>query len=339
MTIYDIAKSCAVSIATVSRVLNGSNKVSPKTREKVLAAMNEHNYKPNPFARGLGLNSMKMIGILCTDVSDAFFAKAVSLVEHDLRKRGLDVILGCTGNELSDKKKYLQLFLDKHVDAIILIGSPFREEQDNSHIEKIAKQIPIITINSLLDVPNIYCVLCNEKEGMQKAIELLAKRNCNDILYLYDSLSYSGQQKLAGYKAGIQQYNLNKTSHLIQKIPRTLEAAEAITAKLLDSGIELSAIVASEDLLAVGAQKALSARGIILPVVGFNNSILAECSTPSLTSIDNRLDVLCPAAVTILAQILNGDFAAAPSKTVFPSLLVERESFSHNKPNKKEADI
>jgi len=339
MTIYDIAKSCSVSIATVSRVLNGSNKVSPKTREKVLAAMNEHNYKPNPFARGLGLNSMKMIGILCTDVSDAFFAKAVSLVEHDLRKRGLDVILACTGNELSDKKKYLQLFLDKHVDAIILIGSPFREEQDNSHIEKTAKQIPIIIINSLLDVPNIYCVLCDEKEGMQKAIELLSKQNCDNILYLYDSLSYSGQQKLSGYKTAVQQYNLKQTPHLIQKIPRTLEAAEAITTKLLDSGIDLSAIAASEDLLAVGAQKALSARGLVLPVIGFNNSILAECSTPSLTSIDNRLDVLCPAAVQILAQILSGDFAAAPSKTIFPSLLVERESFSQNTPTKKEADI
>jgi LacI family transcriptional regulator len=107
MTIYDIARACNVSIATVSRVLNGSNKVRPSTRKKILAAMQDQNYSPNPFARGLGLDSMKMIGILCTDVSDAFFAKAISLVEHNLRERGFEVILGCTGTELEDKKKFI----------------------------------------------------------------------------------------------------------------------------------------------------------------------------------------------------------------------------------------
>src|SRR5574344_443348 len=101
MTIYDIAKACGVSIATVSRVLNNSDKVSEKTRKKVLAVIQEENYSPNPFARGLGLDSMKMIGLLCTDVADAFFAKAVSLVEPTLRARGFDVILGCTGTELA----------------------------------------------------------------------------------------------------------------------------------------------------------------------------------------------------------------------------------------------
>ena len=64
MTIYDIAKACGVSIATVSRVLNNSDKVSSKTRQKVLAVIKQENYTPNPFARGLGLDSMKMIGLL-----------------------------------------------------------------------------------------------------------------------------------------------------------------------------------------------------------------------------------------------------------------------------------
>ena len=76
MTIYDIAKACGVSIATVSRVLNNSDKVSSKTRQKVLAVIKQENYTPNPFARGLGLDSMKMIGLLCTDVADAQIGRA-----------------------------------------------------------------------------------------------------------------------------------------------------------------------------------------------------------------------------------------------------------------------
>ena len=71
----------------------------------MLDVIRQQNYSPNPFARGLGLDSMRMIGLLCTDVSDAFYAKAVSLVEHELKQRGLDMMLICTGNDIQAKKK------------------------------------------------------------------------------------------------------------------------------------------------------------------------------------------------------------------------------------------
>lgn len=93
ITIYDIAQKCNVSIATVSRVLNGSTRVSEKTRAKVLQVMKEMGYKPNPFARGLGLDSMKIVGVICTDVADIFYAHAVSLLEDGLRKHHFDVML------------------------------------------------------------------------------------------------------------------------------------------------------------------------------------------------------------------------------------------------------
>ena len=87
------------------------------------------------------------------------------------------------------------------------------------------------------------------------------------------------------------------------------------------------AIIASEDVVAVGAQKALSAHGKRLPVIGCNNSVLAECATPSLTSIDNRLEILCPAAVDVLTKVLENGENAAPSKTIYPAVIVHRESF------------
>ena len=80
ITIYDIAQKCGVSIATVSRVLNGSSRVSEKTRARILEVMKDMGYKPNPFARGLGLDSMKIVGVICTDVADIFYARAVSLL-------------------------------------------------------------------------------------------------------------------------------------------------------------------------------------------------------------------------------------------------------------------
>lgn len=327
MTIYDIAKSCGVSIATVSRVINGSDKVSDKTRQKVLRAIEEQNYSPNPFARGLGLNSMKMIGILCTDIADAFYAKAVSLVEHDLRERGLDVILGCTGVELSGKKKYLELMLQKHVDAIILIGSPYREAGSNDHLASVAREVPIITINSLVELPNIYCVLCDEAAGITMAVQELATSGCERILYLFDRLSYSGQRKLQGYRNGLAAAGLPDDDKLVCQTERDIMPVYHTVEKLLTQGAGFDAILASEDVMAVGAQKALYAHELRLPVIGCNNSVLAECATPALTSIDNRLDILCPAAVDVLTKVLENGENAAPSKTIYPAVIVHRESF------------
>ncbi|MCH4158227.1 MAG: LacI family transcriptional regulator [Acidaminococcaceae bacterium] len=327
MTIYDIARACDVSIATVSRVLNGSNKVRPLTRAKVLAAMRAQNYTPNPFARGLGLDSMKMVGILCTDIADAFFAKAVSLVEPTLRARGFDVILGCTGNDLEDKKKYLQLFLDKHVDAIVLIGSSYRETLDNSHLASAANKVPIITINCPITLPNVYSVVCDEASGFCASAQVLERQGCHSILYLYDRLTYSGQQKLQGFRDGLKKAGLQENPQLILMVDRTLDAAQSVVERLLAQKVHFDAILASEDIVAVGAQKALVARGLSLPVIGCNNSILASCSTPSLTSLDNRLEALCPAAISVLVDVLEGKGDMTPSLTTFAPFLVYRDSF------------
>ncbi len=326
MTIYDIAKACGVSIATVSRVLNGSTKVRPDTKQKVLAAMKEQKYSPNPFARGLGLDSMKMVGILCTDIADAFFAKAVSLVEPNLRARGFDVILGCTGNNPVDKRKYMQLLIDRHVDAIILIGSSFREAVDY-HVAKTVAKVPVITINCSIKYPDFYCVVCDEASGFSETTQLLAKRGYKSILFLYDRVTYSGQQKLKGYRDGLKKAGLNSNPKLEILIERTMFNAANVVEKLLADKVHFDAIVATEDVLAVGAQKALVARGLSMPVVGCNNSMLADCATPTLTSLDNRLDALCPAAVNVLLQVLEGKDKMTPSTTTFEPFLCYRDSF------------
>ena len=97
MNIYDVSEHAGVSIATVSRVLNGNPNVSEKTREKVLKVMDELGYTPNVFARGLGLNTMKTIGIMCSDSSDPYLAGAIYYLERGLRAHGYDAILCCTG--------------------------------------------------------------------------------------------------------------------------------------------------------------------------------------------------------------------------------------------------
>ena len=85
MNIYDISRRAGVSIATVSRVLNNSTHVSQKTKDKVMAVINESGYVPNAFARGLGLNTMKTIGLLCPNAADSYLAQALGYLEQDFR--------------------------------------------------------------------------------------------------------------------------------------------------------------------------------------------------------------------------------------------------------------
>ena len=136
LTIYDISQKANVSIATVSRVLNGSDKVSEKTRQKVLNIIEEFGYTPNVFARSLGLNTMKTIGILCADSSDIYLSKAVYYLETLLRASGYNAILCCTGYETANKESCMSLLLSKKVDGIILTGSNFveREIEKNNYM-------------------------------------------------------------------------------------------------------------------------------------------------------------------------------------------------------------
>lgn len=328
MNIYDIAQRSGVSIATVSRVMNGSPNVSAATREKVMAVIQEEEYIPNAFARGLNLNSMKIIGILCTDIADTFYAKAVSLVESLLRQNGFDALLCCTGNDLEDKKKYLELLLAKRVDAVILIGSAFKENVDNSHIENAARQVPVIIINGLVELPGTYCVTCDEQTAVAQNVALLNRQGYRDILYLYDILTYSGCSKLNGYHDGLKQCGIPVNESLIVQVPKSIEQVKRRVLTLFDSGISFRAVMASEDLLAIGAMKALQKLNLTMPVIGFNNSILSESCSPSLTSVDNMLDTLCPAAISMLTGILDGK--SVPQKMVISATLVQRDTFQAN---------
>ena len=194
MTIYDISKKAGVSIATVSRVLNGSDKVRPATRKKVMDIIEKYDYTPNAFARGMGLHSVQTVGILCADSSDLFLAKAVYYLEQELQSNGYESLLCCTGYNLDIKKNYLNLILSKKVDGIILVGSNFigTNEEENQYIKDVSAQVPIMLLNASFDYPNVYSTLCDDYTSMFEATVSMLDAGIEDILYLYNSNSYSG---------------------------------------------------------------------------------------------------------------------------------------------------
>lgn len=330
MTIYDISEKAGVSIATVSRVLNGSSSVSEKTRQKVLDIIEQYGYTPNAFARGLGLNTMKTIGIMCADSSDLYLAKAVYYIEQKLRANGYDSLLCCTGYELASKAASMNLLITKKVDSIILVGSNFvyEKDQDNRYIAEAAAQIPVMVLNASMDAPNVYSVMSDDYASMYEATRQMLSDGIEDILYFYNSHSYSGKKKLAGFRAAMADAHPGQEP-LIEFYHDSHEDIHAMVRHLKavrDKGIGFHGVIAADDNLALAAVKYAAEAGLRIPedfcVIGYNNSMLAECCEPELTSIDNKLETLCQHLITTLLGILEG--REMPKKTLFSGEIIRR---------------
>ena len=330
MNIYDVSRRAGVSIATVSRVLNGNPNVSEKTRTRVLAVMDELGYTPNVFARGLGLGTMKTIGIMCSDSSDPYLANAIYHLERQLRSHGYDSLLCCTGTSLENKRTYFELLLSKRVDAVILAGSKFVEliDKNNDYLIEAAKEIPIMLVNGYLDFPGIYSTVCNDYQAMYDAVSRLITSGKRNILYLYTSHSYSGLNKVEGYKNALTDHNIPVRREYIHQCPKDLHQSKKLMNKLFGIGLEFDAVMTSDDSLAVGAVKYASEKKIRIPdelaVIGYNNSLLSYCTNPEISSIDTKVEQLCTTTVETLMRVFDG--GSVPAKTVIAAEFIQKQT-------------
>lgn len=333
MNIYDISRRAGVSIATVSRVLNKSPHVSENTRKKVMAVIEGTGYVPNAFARGLGLNTMKTIGLLCPDASDPYLSQALTYLERAFRQQGYDCLLSCTGKELTARQQGMELLKSRHVDGIVLMGSSFVEDhpEDNDYIRDAAKNVPVVLLNGAFPNENVYGVQCDDQLASKEATLSLLDSGCRRILCLYHSQNYAGRKKLAGYREAHEVRGLAVDEKLLCFFDHDKGSVHQVCETLLRlarEGLEFDAVLASEDILAVGALKYARAAGKKVPeelaIIGYNNSSLCACTEPELTSVDNKLLAICEHIVVTMMGVLEGK--EMTQKTVFTGELVKRAS-------------
>ncbi|HBG15727.1 MAG TPA: LacI family transcriptional regulator [Firmicutes bacterium] len=326
MKMQDIADLAGVSIATVSRVINQPEKVKIETRLKVQKILEQTNFVANAVARGLVVNSMKTIGVLTVDIRDLYFSNIIYTIERQFTDLGSNVILSNTGGELGEKKKYLLVMLEKQVDGLILVGSVFKERSGNKHILEASKNVPVILVNSFLEGDNIYSVLCDDAYGVKEAVNYLVNQGRKDIYYFTDTKSASGLAKLEGFVLGMKENGLNETN--IIEVSRDLEGGIKGSEQLVADNRKVSAVICGEDLIAIGAMKAFTGLGRKIPddvgFIGYNNSILAQTATPTLTSVDNMAAAMARQAVELLVDTLQHK-QVSKKIVLTPSLLV-RES-------------
>ena len=186
----------------------------------------------------------------------------------------------------------------------------------------------VALLDGYVDANGVYCVTCDHRGAMAELIELLMRRQRRRVLFLYGRSDHGCQEKMEGYQAALSAAGIPFDPALVIQVGNRLEDVNACIKNLLVKRVTFDAVIGAEDILALGAQKALQRTGLNMPVIGFNNSLTARCANPELTSVDCHAEEMVARAVALLDALTAGH--PAEKHTVLPTHLVERDTFRNN---------
>lgn len=318
MNIYDISKEAGVSIATVSRVLNNSKKVSPKTRAKIKAIIDANNFKPTKPGKHRRPN--KTVGIICNSLTHTKTATIVEMLTTELNKLGYQVLLSCCSNP-SDKKITLSKLADNNPTAIIIEGTDFLayDQIDNNYILQVAGEVPLIILNCYMEHPNIYSILCDEGGLIFNITEEYIKQNKTQLLFLFSSLSAYSTPLLNAFSHAFYVHNIETAPWQQRLCPRNMDEAYKYVDELIKSGKQIDAIIATDDVIATGARKALLDNNLNVPedvkLIGMGNTGLSTAL--NIPSINSKEKEIADSAITTFKGIINKTHT--PSRVTFPA--------------------
>ena len=186
-------------------------------------------------------------------------------------------------------------------------------------------------MNSAFEYPNVYSVLCDDYASTFEATSAMIESGISDILYVYNSHSYSGIKKLNGYIGAMEKYNIadykKRICHYHQKTERFSDIVAYIDS-IAQSGVQFHGIICSNDTIALGCIKYAQMKELRVPedlsIIGYNNSFLTDSCIPDLSSVDNQVATQASKIVEVLLGVLSGE--EMPQKTVFPGELIKRGS-------------
>ena len=287
-TIRDVAGHAGVSIASVSRVVNGGPGVGPDVTRRVQLAVAELGFQPSSVARSLKTARTQTLACVIPDVSNPFFPELVRGVEDAGRGRGYATILCNTDDDPDKEADYLRLLDRRRVDGLILI--PSRDEAPPPPLlHLMGRGTPVVVVDRRLEGFAGDVVLVDNQVGARLAVRHLLDLGHRRIGIINRALDTStARERQAGFRSELAAAGCFDEA-LIRFGSYTLESGGAMATELLRSGSPPSAILAGNDLLAIGALQAAAEMGVRVPqdlaVVGFDGILLSRMLVPSLTTV------------------------------------------------------
>ncbi len=329
MTIYDIAKEAGVAASTVSRVINNKPGIKAETRQRIQELLKKYNYSPDVAARGLVMQSTKIVGILIVDIRVTHHIDSAFVIEQELTKRGYCCITMSTGPEDEQKAEYLRILEQRRVEGVILMGSMFMTEAVKETIRCHLSNVPVVMVNGYLDLPNVSGVIVDEDHGVEQCVDLLYRTGKTKIAFAVDGRSPANSNKQRGYCDGMRSHgNTESQIWIYEAAESSVQGGYDVTAQILEEHPDVQGIIYSVDLIAVGGVRAAYDRGYRVPdqlgLIGIDNSVYGEISMPKLTTLDNKMQGLSEAAASILIEGLEGKIQN--KKKLMFSEIIERET-------------
>ena len=291
VTLREVARRAGVHAGTASRALNPQTRslVNAATASKVIAAAEELGYRPNPMARGLKTNRSFTIGVLVPDLTNPLFPPIVRGIEDELATEGYTALLANSDNDRDRERLHFETMKDRQVEGFIMATA----ELDHPLVEDaIAADAPIVLVNRTVDSSRAFAVINDDRKGMALAVNHLVELGHTQIAHIVGPERYStGKSRYRGFIDAMKAAGLKADRKLIRFTKTFVESEGARVFKQLleDDSRDFSAVVAGNDLLALGCYDVLAETGFSCPrdvsIVGFNDIPFLDKLRPPLTTI------------------------------------------------------
>lgn len=327
VSIKDIAREAGVSIATVSRVINGKGRYSSETEEKVWKVIKDLDYVQNTMAKTLKTNQSNLVGIIVPDITNEFFSRIIQAMQEALLDRGYAAFICNTNEDKAVEQVQLNMLQSMNVGGIIYVSGLLPLPDSLNSVPSVCIDRKPMSDSqrkmSLVESDNL--------AGARYAMDHLAEKNCRYIACLSPMGEYSTHNiRYNAFRARAEELNIpfDEDMHILAPHVSYQDSFESVT-KFLERTEKIDGIFATTDWLAIGAIDALKAKKLRVPedvkVIGFDDISVASFRDVPLSTIRQYPDQLAQASVEILLeQIDNG--RQSTEHRVIPVELVERQT-------------
>lgn len=326
VSLIDVARRAKVSIATVSRVINNSDKVMAETREVVSRAMKELGYRPSRVARRLRQKGGRrnLLGLIIPDIQNPFFAEMARGAEDVAYANDFAVILCNSDEDLKKEQFYLDVMQSESVDGIIL---PPINEHDAAVLKLVQSGLPIVTVDRSLAYSAMDKVEVDNRRGAYEAVEHLIKLGHKRIGLIAGLPKVStSRERRQGYEDAIAAYNIPPQPGYIRIGDYKQASGQVLTEELLALPTPPTALFAANNLMAVGALEAIHERRLKIPgeiaLIGFDDLPWADALDPPLTVVRQPAYEVGRAAVELLLKRLGDPKRPETHLKLLPKLII-----------------
>lgn len=329
-TIRDVAEAAQVSISTVSHVINETRYVRPETRDRVLQAMDQLNYRRNRLASSLRNRKTQTIGVLLPNSANPYFAEVLLGIESKCYLNEYNIIMGNAIDNPDRELRYLNVLLSRQVEGILLISAGDLEKS----IDLLNKyEMPVVMVDRATERPTTDQIYTDNPGGGRLATEYLISLGHHRIACITGpSVVTPSAERIQGYRDALAAANIPIVDDYIIGGDFQHEGGFAAAQALMALPTPPTAIFACNDLMAVGAIAAVQSSGRRVPddvsVVGYDDISLASYTNPRLTTIHQPAQEVGQLAVERLLQRINNPDGEA-HYDILPVSLVERDSCTH----------